>query len=158
MKIQIQEDFSLAEDEIILLCRRENQQIHSLKNAMEDLITKSLSILVYQKNREIYLLVSDILFFETSGSAIYAHTKNDMYETTCKLYELEEYLPGYFMRISKSTIVNIHHILSIHRNLTASSIIEFQNTHKQTYVSRHYFKVLKSRLEEKRNINEKKTQ
>mgnify|MGYP000349784488 CR=1 FL=1 len=126
---------------------------------MEDLITKSLSILVYQKNREIYLLVSDILFFETSGSAIYAHTKNDMYETTCKLYELEEYLPGYFMRISKSTIVKYPFIFYLFiENLTASSIIEFQNTHKQTYVSRHYFKVLKSRLEEKRNINEKKTQ
>lgn len=158
MKIRIQTDTALAEDEIILHCRSENQQIHNLQNAIAELITKSVSLLVYQKKTEIYLPVSSILFFETSGTSISAHTKNDMYETTYKLYELEEFLPGYFMRISKSTIVNIHQILSIHRNLTASSIIEFSGTHKQTYVSRHYFRVLKSRLEEKRNINEKKTQ
>lgn len=157
MKIRIQTDDSLTEDEIILHCRSENQQIRTLQNSIEDLITKSFSILASQKKKEIYLPVSNILFFETSGSLICAHTRNDMYEVTYKLYELEEFLPGYFMRISKSTIVNIHEILSIHRNLTASSTIKFQDTHKQTYVSRHYFKVLKSRLEEKRNINEKET-
>ncbi len=157
MKIRIQTDNTLAEDEIILHCRTENQQIRTLRNSIEDLITKSFSILACQKKNEIYLPVSNILFFETSNSLIYAHTKDDMYEVTYKLYELEEFLPGYFMRISKSAIVNIHQILSIHRNLTASSMIEFQDTHKQTYVSRHYFKVLKSRLEEKRNINEKET-
>lgn len=157
MKIRIQTDDSLKEDEIILHCRSENQQIRTLQSSIEDLITKSFSILASQKRKEIYLPVSNILFFETSGSLIFAHTRNDMYEVNYKLYELEEFLPGYFMRISKSTIVNIHEILSIHRNLTSSSIIEFQDTHKQTYVSRHYFKVLKSRLEEKRNINEKET-
>lgn len=67
-------------------------------------------------------------------------------------YELEEFLPRYFMRISKSTILNTNKVYSIQRNLTASSVIEFQNTHKQIYVSRYYYKPLKNKLEEKRKL------
>lgn len=54
------------------------------------------------------------------------------------------------MRVSKSTILNLNHIYSITKNLTASSIVEFINTHKQVYISRYYYKPLKCRLEEKR--------
>lgn len=60
------------------------------------------------------------------------------------------------MRVSKSTILNINHIYSITRNLTSSSIVEFQNTHKQVYVSRHYYKPLKFKLLEKRGDKMKK--
>lgn len=67
-----------------------------------------------------------------------------------QLYELEELLPGSFMRISKSAIVNTSHIYSISRNLTASSVVAFADTHKQVYVSRYYYKPLINKLEEKR--------
>jgi DNA-binding LytR/AlgR family response regulator len=66
------------------------------------------------------------------------------------LYELEELLPGFFMRISKSAILNTNQVYAINRNLAASSVIEFRNTHKQVYVSRNYYKPLKNKLEEKR--------
>lgn len=92
----------------------------------------------------------DILFFETDGGMIYAHTVDDVFQTKYKLYELEELLPRTFLRISKSAIVNTDKIYSIHRNLTASSLIAFQHTHKEIYVSRSYYKLLKSKLEEKR--------
>lgn len=62
----------------------------------------------------------------------------------------EELLPRTFLRISKSAIVNTNKIYSIHRNLTASSLIAFQHTHKQIYVSRAYYKLLKNKLDEKR--------
>ena len=70
--------------------------------------------------------------------------------TIYKLYELEEFLPGYFMRVSKSTILNTNHIYSITRSISSSSKVEFQNTHKQVYVSRYYYKPLKIKLLEKR--------
>ena len=54
------------------------------------------------------------------------------------------------MRVSKSTILNINHIYSISKNLASSSEIQFLNTHKQVFVSRHYYKSLILRLEEKR--------
>ena len=72
------------------------------------------------------------------------------YQVKYKLYELEELLPRFFMRVSKSAILNTNHIYSINRNLTASSVVAFLNTHKQVYVSRYYYKPLISKLEEKR--------
>ena len=59
-------------------------------------------------------------------------------------------LPGFFMRVSKSTILNINGIYAITKNITASSIVQFERSHKQVFVSRNYYKALKQRLEEKR--------
>lgn len=50
---------------------------------------------------------------ETDGNAIQVHTRDDIYQTRYKLYELEELLPGQFMRVSKSAILNTSHVYSI---------------------------------------------
>ena len=86
------------------------------------------------------------LFFETDENGISAHTRTDAYQVKYKLYELEELLPRFFMRVSKSAILNTNHIYSINRNLTASSVVAFLNTHKQVYVSRYYYKPLISKI------------
>ena len=64
-------------------------------------------------------------------------------------------MPVSFMRVSKSTILNTEHIYSISRNFTASSVVAFDGTHKQVFVSRYYYKPLISKLEEKRFYHEK---
>ena len=87
---------------------------------------------------------------ETDGNAIQVHTRDDIYQTRYKLYELEELLPGQFMRVSKSAIMNTSHVYSITKNLSSSSVVQFRDTHKQVYVSRMYYKPLKCKLEEKR--------
>ena len=75
---------------------------------------------------------------------VFAHTKKDMFSVCQKLYELENILPRSFMRISKSTIVNIQKIYSLSHSVS-SHLITFQDTHKQVYVSRMYYKILKER-------------
>ena len=90
------------------------------------------------------------MFFETEEDGICAHTVENIYSVKYKLYELEELLPGYFMRVSKSTILNLNKRYAITRSISSSSKVEFQNTHKQIYVSRYYYKPLKIKLLEKR--------
>src|SRR5699024_681198 len=97
----------------------------------------------YKKETEYYLSLTDILFFETDAKTVYAHTAKDIYETKYRLYELETLLPAYFMRVSKSTILNCREIYSITKSISASSLVEFKNCHKQVYVSRNYYKTLK---------------
>ena len=96
-----------------------------------------------------YISTEEVLFFETDEKGISAHTGNDRYEIRYKLYELEQMLPSYFMRVSKSTILNIREIFTIDRSLYSSSIVSFRDTHKQVFVSRHYYKTLTERLESK---------
>lgn len=151
MKINIEFDESLTENEIIIRCASLNEEIHRLQTAVSDVALGSKKLVCYQEETEYYIPLDDILFFETEAGRMNAHTKNQVYTIKRKLYELEEALPGAFMRVSKSTILNTNHIYSITKNLTASSVVEFAGTHKQVYVSRYYYKPLKFKLEEKRN-------
>ncbi len=151
MKISIEFDASRTEEEIIIRCNRLTEEILRLQAAISDLAPGVRKFVCYQDDKEYYIPLDEILFFETESGHIRAHTRHQVYKTRFRLYELEELLPGSFMRVSKSTILNTDHIYSITKDLTASSIVEFQGTHKQVYVSRYYYKPLKFKLEEKRN-------
>lgn len=151
MKIRLELDSSITEDEIIIRCGSLSEEVQMVQKMLADLAIRNQKFVFYRGDTEYYLSLEEILFFETEEKVIYAHTGDDMYQVKYRLYELEEFLPGHFMRISKSTILNTNKVYSIQRNLTASSVVEFQNTHKQVFVSRHYYKPLKNKLEEKRN-------
>ena len=155
MKIRIEIDEGMAEDEVIIRCRGLTEEVTAVQKAVSDVVNASQRFPFYKGNTEYFLALDEILFFETDDSGISAHTRNEMYQTKYKLYELEDILPGVFMRVSKSTILNTRHIYSISRNLTASSVVAFEGTHKQVYVSRYYYKPLISKLEEKRLKHEK---
>lgn len=155
MKIKVEIDESAAEDEVIIRCRGLTKQVAAVQRAVRDVTNASEKILLYKGNTEYYVTLSKILFFETDENGISAHTRDEMYQTRYKLYELEDMLPGVFMRVSKSTILNTDQIYSIDRNLTASSVVAFLNTHKKVYVSRYYYKPLTQKLEEKRLHHEK---
>lgn len=150
MKIKIEIDASLSEDEVLIRCRGLTEQVTEIQKAVSEVVNTSQRFVFYRGNTEYYLALDEILFFETDGDGINAHTRDNIYQTKYKLYELEDLLPGCFMRISKSSIVNTNHIYSISRNLTASSVVAFAGTHKQVYVSRYYYKPLVNKLEEKR--------
>lgn len=128
MKIKIEIDESAAEDEVIIRCRGLTKQVAAVQRAVRDVTNASEKILLYKGNTEYYVTLSKILFFETDENGISAHTRDEMYQTRYKLYELEDMLPGVFMRVSKSTILNTDQIYSIDRNLTASSVVAFLNT------------------------------
>ena len=138
------------EPEIIIRCHELTPEIIRLQQMLAESGKKSNQMILYKGDTEYYMNLSKILFFQTDSSVIYAHTVNDAYETKYKLYELEEILPSVFVRISKSAIVNSNLIYSIQRNLTSSSVISFNNTHKEIYVSRGYYKLLKNKMDEKR--------
>lgn len=150
MKIRIDIDENLIEDEVIIHCQSLTEEVAKIQQAVSEVVNASQRLVFYKGTTEYYLALDEILFFETADNTINAHTRDDIYQTKYKLYELEDILPGFFMRVSKSAILNTHHIYSINRNLTASSVVAFSGTHKQVYVSRYYYKPLISKLEEKR--------
>lgn len=146
MKIKIEIDNNIDNDEIIIKCPKLDENIQKLQNYISNINNNKFYF--YKNDTEYFLSLQDILFFETDSNCISAHTKDDNYETRNKLYELENLLPSNFMRISKSTIINIRQIFSIEKNITSSSIIKFKNSYKQAYVSRMYYKELKKKMEE----------
>ncbi|XCP85960.1 LytTR family DNA-binding domain-containing protein [Roseburia hominis] len=150
MRVRIEIDEDLKEEEVIIRSRALDDRVQSIQAAVEDVANRRRKMVFYKGEKEYYLPLSEMLFFETDGNEIYAHTIKDAYRIKYRLYELEELLPGYFMRVSKSTILNTKCIYSISRSVSTSCVVQFQNTHKQVYVSRFYYKPLRNRLEEKR--------
>ena len=151
MKVRIEIDENIEEDEVTIRCRELTPDIAKIQQAVQEM-SKQYSLTFYKDNAEFYIPLSSVLFFETSGKGIDAHTSDDMFTIRNKLYELEELLPKDFIRVSKSTILNVSHIYSIEKNITSSSLVKFKNSHKQVFVSRNYFKVLKQRMDERRTF------
>ena len=147
MKLHIERSDDCVEDEIVIRCREVNASILAIKAHIQDFALPKL--IFYQGNQAFYLRREDIFFFETEGDQVYAHTHNDSFLVRHRLYELEAMLSHPFMRIAKGTIVNTTHIYAIYRNFTASSKIQFSGTHKHVYVSRHYHKALKEKMQER---------
>lgn len=140
MKIKVEIDDALDEDEIVIHTKKYNSEI---KEFIDSFKSKP-KIQFFKQDTEYYLDLDTILFFESDNGMVFAHTKKDMFSVYQKLYELENILPRSFMRISKSTIVNIQKIYSLSHSVS-SHLITFQDTHKQVYVSRMYYKILKER-------------
>lgn len=147
MKVRIELDDSLADTELVIRVSRIDERIQKIQDALEE---AAPSILFYKGNSEYFVDLAEILFFETDGAKIFAHARNEAYEVKLKLYELEELLPRYFCRISKSTIVNAKAIYSLEKSFSGTSSVQFSETHKKVHVSRHYYQLLKEKLSEVR--------
>ena len=146
MKIHIEVVPGLSEDEVIIRCGRVDDTIRRIQMYAAREAQAGSKITFYKQNQEFYFPLETVLFFETEGEHIHAHTADDAYRIKYRLYELEELLPKDFVRASKSTIVNVRQIYSISRNITASSLVRFVGSHKQVYVSRYYYSALRGRL------------
>lgn len=162
MKIRIEVEKQIEEEEVVIRCKQIDERILRLQELLSNEVQQTLAVqqpvhqmVLHKGETDYYVDMEEILFFETQSKVIYAHNKQNMWATEYKLYELEEMLPRYFMRISKSTIVNLNAIYAITKNISSSSKVEFEGTHKHAYVSRGYYKALTERLTERRQQSKK---
>lgn len=154
MRIITETDKNLKEPEIILRFPDESEDTSRLQQKIQDAITGQRKICVRDSGLDTYLTPIEILFLETSDNKVEVHTIDHIYQSTLHLYQLEELLPHFFLRISKSTIVNTKKIRSIQHNLTGASELSFDETYKKTFVSRSYYKALIDVMEIRRNTME----
>lgn len=150
MKVKIEIEEGLEEEEVIIRCAGLNDSVVDLQNYLSKQNSGKRCLTLSSGETDFYVPIEEIYFFETEGRELRAHTADKIFSCSYKLYELEEVLPGSFMRISKSSIVNLDCIYSITRNLTASSIVEFTGSRKKAMVSRSYYRLLVERLKERR--------
>jgi len=146
VKLRIEVSGAGEEDEVIIRCARVDDTVQKLQAYILGLSDPKLAF--YKGQEAFYFPLDKILFFATEGEQVYAHTENDAFQVKHRLYELEAILPHTFARAAKGVIVNTGRIYAIGRNLATSNRIQFPGTHKQVYVSRHYYKALKAKINE----------
>lgn len=144
--MRIERDPSLGTDEIVIRAGEGNALADALLAYAQAQASRPASIPLYKNKEEVFLPPDAILFFESGNDSLSAHTADDVFRVKARLYELEQSLPGEFVRISKSAIVNVRQIISVDRNFSSSALISFQGSHKQVYASRMYYKQLRQRL------------
>lgn len=143
MKITIlDKENSTEEDEIIVKCGSLDDNIIRLLNALKNGKDK---LSLYKDSAIILVEEADILYFESVDDRVFAYTKNQVYESHQKLYQLEEELPSNFLRAGKAVIVNINMIEKLSPDLGGRIEATLSNDCKVIF-SRMYVPVLKQHL------------
>lgn len=111
LKITILDKKPDEEDEVIVKCNSLDEGIIRLLNNFKSGKEK----MTFYKDLKIVLVEpKDIFYFESIEDRVFAYTKDAVYESKSKLYQLEQELsPHDFFRANKAAILNINKIESI---------------------------------------------
>lgn len=125
-------------------------------NELTDNITKAMSILesddsnemlAVKRGSDIALLeFSEIFMFRVEDKQVNVYTENQEYIIKKPLYQVEEALTSDFVRISKTTIVNLKKIKRVAPSLKGMMFIELKNGLKDN-ISRKYLSEFKMALD-----------
>ena len=135
LKIHINQQDDIVETEITINCRKISPDIEKIISLLRVMDLK----LTGTKDNQTYILdVAKILYIDTVDKKTFFYTKTEVYETTLKLYELEERLSiNDFMRANKSCIINFNQIQSIKADLDGKLLVTVNNGEK-LFISRQY--------------------
>lgn len=109
MKVEIRISKDYEEDLAIIKTSKMTQEIEDAIDYLEN-IARSDVIAVRKKDHIAVLNPDEIYMIKSENKKIKVYTENKEYDINRRLYELENSLDDDFIRISKSTIVNIRKI------------------------------------------------
>lgn len=143
MKITILTPAPGEEDEIIVRCTHLDERIMKLISSLK---ADSQRISAYGEGVITMLSPRDIYYFEAVDNKVFAYCEKTVFEVRRKLYELEaDFSYMDFLRISKSTIINVAKIQHLSSTLNGRLEARLRNGEK-VIISRQYVADLKKML------------
>ena len=98
------------------------------------------------ENKQYEIPVVDVHYIEAVDNKVFIYSSKKVYETKQKLYELEEILKEkYFLRVSKSLLLNLMKVQSIKPGLNGRFMAVLQSG-EEIIISRKYVPDLKKAL------------
>ncbi len=111
MKIQIRTSAEAEEIEVTVLCGSVTPEVERLVAALK-LMDKTLT--GKRDGRSYLISAKEVVYIESVERKCFLYTRDCVYETDFRLYELEQQLADRcFFRVSKSVLVNLREILSL---------------------------------------------
>ena len=131
------------EEEVIVYAKEKSL----LTDEIERLLNENrLELIGYDKNGEgVKLTADEVYCFTVEDNKIFAITEKEKLRLRCRLYQLEEVLPEYFVKINQSCVANIRKIARFDTSVSGTLLIKFKNGYKD-YVSRRQMKAVKERF------------
>ncbi len=143
MKLLIDQSPDNEEVEIIIKCGLIDTELEKL---IAQIRLYSFSVNAKQGDKVYNIGLSDIYYFESVDNRTFVYTRDDVYQCGLRLYELEGQLAKTnFVRISKSSILNIHILKSVRALLNGKMEAELDNGEK-VIINRHYVDSLKKKM------------
>ena len=143
MKINVSVDSRFTETEITINCATVSAELEKVIATLRALDSKLTGV----KNGQTFILdASQILYIDTVDKKTFLYAEADVYETSLRLYELEEQLSATdFFRAGKSSIINFNKIKSLKTDINGRIIVIMENDEK-LIVSKQYAPFIKNKL------------
>ena len=147
----------LDEERFRLAIKRATDRIKAEDNNVDELLKSlqgaegegskySTHLFVQKSEKLLNLEVNDIMHLEASGDYTILTTKADQFLSSSGIGKLEEKLdPDKFIRIHRSTIINLNYLKEIEKHFNGGLIVKMENG-KTFPVSRTYAKQIRKKV------------
>ncbi len=143
MKIEIDIDEKYSDIAVEIKSPKLTQDIEKMISLMRMI---DMQIAVKKEDEIVLLDTNQILYVEAVERKTFVYTKDESYEIDLRLYEVEQQLIDQgFIRISKTTIINLKKIQSLKADINRKIRVTLING-EQIVVSRMYADELRKRL------------
>ena len=143
MRVRFEHVDSPDKEEAVIRAQEETVDI---KAAIDLLEGNERKIPLLKDGNNVFVETSALYYMESVDKKTFVYSRSNCYETRLRLYELEDTLGAYFLRISKSMIVNLKKIKCVKSDLSGRMEATLLNDEK-IVISRGYVKEIKRRLD-----------
>ena len=143
MDVEIEQVGRERKEQVLIRCHAVTEEVREIADFVK---SRQGSLPGVKDSRQYEIAVSDIYYFESVDGKTFLYTKDQVYETSYRIYELESMLrPRNFLRVSKSMLLNLMKIRSIQSALNGRFAAVLLSG-EEVIISRNYVKGLKAAL------------
>ena len=143
MDIEIEQVSKEKKELVLIRCHAVTEEVREIAAFVK---SRQGSLTGVNDNKQYEIAVPDIYYIESVDGRSYLYTKEQVYETPYRIYELESRLETrHFLRVSKSMLLNLMKIRSIQPALNGRFTAVLQSG-EEVIISRNYVKGLKAAL------------
>jgi len=144
LRIVIEQPEDGEEDLVIFRCRNISSEIIAQQSDVKPKPQDDMMI-AYIGSEIHRVSCGDVFYFETVDNKSFIYCDNEVYESKQKLYEIEALNVDDFLRISKSTIINLSKIKTLTPSMSGRLEALLHNG-EIVVISRQYVSALKKKL------------
>ena len=143
MELQIRQIGAGEREMVLICCRTVTEEVREIAAFVR---SRQGSLSGTREAKQYEIPVSELFYIESVDGKTFLYTREQVYETPYRIYELEELLrPKHFLRVSKAMLLNLMKIRSIQPALNGRLSAVLQSG-EEVIISRSYVKDLKSAL------------
>ena len=143
MDVELEQVGRERKEQVLIRCHAVTEEVREIAAFVK---SRQGRLTGMKDSRQYEIAVSDIYYFESVDGKTFLYTKEQVYETAYRIYELESMLRSKnFLRVSKSMLLNLMKIRSIQSALNGRFAAVLLSG-EEVIISRNYVKGLKAAL------------